>query len=120
MTDPLGIWVKAMALKIEKAERDPVHIVYENEPARPTEPEGLAVAMERLRRDFRAWIARDFLTPAERRYAKRDLRHAFVNVHVEALREWGFRQPKMAGKALVAAEIGALVAAVAWIILIFT
>ena len=112
-----------MALKIEKAERDPVRIVYEDSgrsSTRPTEPEGLAVAKERLRRDFRAWVARDFLTPAERRYAKSDLRHAFVNVHVEALREWGFPWPKMAGKAVVAAEIGTLVAVVAWIILIFT
>ena len=69
---------------------------------RPTSPTGFRSAWRRL------WKA------------LADLGHAWPDVHVEGVRELGVPDPaaKIVGKGIVAMEIGAVVALIAWPILV--
>lgn len=87
---------------------------------RPSEPEGFAVAMRRFQRNV--WLIRNGVGmwpgngPVKRAWA--DLSHSWANVHVEWCREAGMPWPKVLGKGAVALEIGALVALMAWPVLL--
>lgn len=84
--------------------------------------EGFRVAWARWCWNVRTIIDRtDYYTAGERQRAWDDLTHSYVNVHVEAAREF-IPDPycKWVGKGIVATEVGVLVAAIVWPILAMT
>lgn len=81
---------------------------------RPTEPEGFAAAVRRLRWDLhnlRHWSA------AMRKDARADLGHALINAPVEWCREKGVPWPKMVGKAIAVMIVGVPVMLAVWVAL---